>query len=234
MKSFLYAEELNLSRSNMIKQKKGLSSVSSTAICQTVFVALFTITMILAITGIGLDQNNSAEAQSSSNISNTDNNNTISAPSNSTANTTTPTTVTLPLSKGFVDGKIAYFIATDASSKQIVSSVSNTTSFKVNYAPSLANTPESSRQQGYVFINGMQGAGPLGSQSSVASALPSDEGYSPLFEINYVKWNSNATKDIRVLQSVDEILAAEKSGELTIAKSNIVINSPAILIQSPP
>jgi hypothetical protein len=58
--------------------------------------------------------------------------------------------------------------------------------------------------------------------------MPSDEGYSPLFEINYVKWNSNATKDIRVLRSVNEIVAAEKGGELTITKSNIVINSPAI------
>jgi len=69
---------------------------------------------------------------------------------------------------------------------------------------------------------------------SVASALPSDEGYSPLFEINYVKWNSNATKDIRILQSVDEIMAAEKGGELTITKSNIVINSPAISMDSLP
>ena len=217
----------------MKKQTKGPSDVASTAIFRMVIVPLVSIIMLtLAITDFGFDQTSSAQGQSSDNATNI--NNTNLGSNNSTANTTTPSTITLPLSKGFVDGKLAYFIATDASSKEIVSSVSNTTSFKVNYAPSLADTPQSSRQQGYVFLNGMKGEGPLGSQMSVASALPSDEGYSPLFEINYVKWTSNATKDIRVLQSVDEIVAAEKGGELTITKSNIVINSPAISMESLP
>ena len=220
----------------MKKQKKGPSGVSSTTVIRMIFVPLVSIIMMtLAITGFGIDQNSSAQSQASDNATNITSNNTTNLGSNdSNANTTAPTTITLPLSKGFVDGKVAYFIATDASSEQIVSSVSNTTSFKVNYAPSLADTPQSSRQQGYVFINGLKGEGPLGSQMSVASALPSDEGYSPLFEINYVKWNSNATKDIRILQSVDEIMAAEKGGELTITKSNIVINSPAISMESLP
>lgn len=220
----------------MKKQKKGPSGVSSTTVIRMIFVPLVSIIMMtLAITGFGIDQNSSAQSQGSDNATNiTSNNNTNLGSNDSSANTTAPTTITLPLSKGFVDGKVAYFIATDASSEQIVSSVSNTTSFKVNYAPSLADTPQSSRQQGYVFINGLKGEGPLGSQMSVASALPSDEGYSPLFEINYVKWNSNATKDIRILQSVDEIMAAEKGGELTITKSNIVINSPAISMDSLP
>jgi hypothetical protein len=220
----------------MKKQKKGPSDVSSTAIFRMVFVPLVSIIMMtLAITDFGFDQNSSAQGQSSDNATNINNNNNTNLGSNNyTENTTAPSTITLPLSKGFVDGKIAYFIATDASSKEIVSSVSNSTSFKVNYAPSLADTPQSSRQQGYVFLNGLKGEGPLGSQMSVASALPSDEGYSPLFEINYVKWNSNTTKDIRVLQSVNEIMAAEKSGELTITKSNIVINSPAISMESLP
>jgi hypothetical protein len=220
----------------MKKQKKGPSDITSTAIFRMVFVPLVSIiVMTLAITGFGIDQNSSAQSQGSDNATNIDdNNNTNLGSNNSTANTTAPSTITLPLSKGFIDGKVAYFIATDASSKQIVSSVSNTTNFKVNYAPSLANTSQSSRQQGYVFINGMKGEGPLGSQMSVASALPSDEGYSPLFEINYVKWNSNTTKDIRVLRSVNEIVADEKGGELTITKSNIVINSPAISMESLP
>lgn len=145
-------------------------------------------------------------------------------------NTTTSEsdTVSMPISKGFVDGKIANFIATDASSKEIVASVSSTTNFRVNYAPSLADTPQSSRQQGYVFLNGMKGEGPMESQMSVASALPGDAGYSPLFEINFVKWNANA---LRVLKSVDEIIAAEKNGELIITKSNIVINSPVVTMK---
>ena len=131
----------------MKKQKKGPSDVSSTAIFRMVFVPLVSIIMMtLAITDFGFDQNSSAQGQSSDNATNINNNNNTNLGSNnSTANTTGPSTITLPLSKGFVDGKIAYFIATDASSKEIVSSVSNSTSFKVNYAPSLADTPQSSR-----------------------------------------------------------------------------------------
>ena len=57
----------------------------------------------------------------------------------------TSSNVSIPVSTGFIDGKIAYFIATDASTQEVASSVSNTTGFKVNYAPSLANTSESAR-----------------------------------------------------------------------------------------
>jgi hypothetical protein len=183
-----------------------------------------------AMIGIGLHQDSFAQSQRGHNVTTTI---PTTVSNSTTTNAATPSTISLPLSKGFVNGRLAYFIATDASSNQIVSSVSNTTSFNVNYAPSLANTSESSRQQGYVFINGLKGEGPLGSQLSVASALPEDKGYSPLFQINYVKWNSNATKDIRILKSVDEILIAQKMGELTITKSNAVINSPVVSLKSP-
>jgi hypothetical protein len=178
--------------------------------------------MIFAVMTASIHQNTSAQSQ-----------NNTAPPSGTNTTAGEPTTVSIPLSKGFVDGKIAYFIATDASDSQIVSSVSNTTNFQINYAPVLADTNQSSRQQGYVFINGMNGEGPMGSQMSVASALPEDEGYSPLFEINYVKWDLNATKNVRVLKSVDEIMAAEGNGDLTTTKSNIVINSPAITMTPP-
>lgn len=59
--------------------------------------------------------------------------------------------IEIPLSKGYVDGKIAYFIATDASDEQAVKSIMNNTGFPINYAPILAQTPESERGQGYLF-----------------------------------------------------------------------------------
>jgi hypothetical protein len=139
--------------------------------------------------------------------------------------------VTIPLSSGFIDGKIAYFIATDASTEGVAASVSNSTGFNVNYAPALANATESSRQQGYVFVNGApgEGGGPLGGQLSVATAAPDDPDYSPLFEINYVKWNTNSTDGVRLLKSAEKIMEAQQNGELTITKPNIVINSPGIV-----
>ena len=148
---------------------------------------------------------------------------------NSTASTnqSNPSPISIPLSKGYVNGKIAYFIATDASDSQIAASITNTTGFKVNFAPSLASTPDSAIQPGYVFVNGIKTTeSPVGFQLGVSSALPGEKGYSPLSQLNYVKWNANATP--RILKSAAEILDAQKNGELNIAKTNIVINSPAV------
>jgi hypothetical protein len=39
--------------------------------------------------------------------------------------------IEIPLSKGYVDGKIAYFIATDASDEQAVKSIVNNTGFTI-------------------------------------------------------------------------------------------------------
>lgn len=134
--------------------------------------------------------------------------------------------IDIPLSKGYIDGNIAYFIATDASDKHAVSSITNNTGFSVNYAPLLNNISESIRGQGYVFLNGVQGEAPGGFQLPVANAVPGDKDYSPLWQTNFVKWNDNATA--RELKSVEEIIAAHKNGELTITETNIIVNSPAI------
>lgn len=135
-------------------------------------------------------------------------------------------TVEIPVSKGYVDGKIAYFIATDASDKEAVESIVNNTGYQINFAPILAQTPESERDQGYLFLNGIKGEAPNGFQLPVANAVPGDEDYSPIWESNFVTWNDNATA--RELKSVEEILAAQNNGELNIAETNIIVNSPAV------
>lgn len=135
-------------------------------------------------------------------------------------------TVEIPVSKGYVDGKIAYFIATDASDKEAVESIANNTGYQINFAPILAQTPESERGQGYLFLNGIKGEAPNGFQLPVANAVPGDEDYSPIWESNFITWNDNATA--RELKSVEEILAAQNNGELNIAETNIIVNSPAV------
>src|SRR5919199_2620028 len=139
-----------------------------------------------------------------------------SIPTNNIINTQTKTTnsttnsISLLLAKGYVNGKIAFFIATDASDNGTAASITKNPGFKVNFAPALAFVPESARQQGYEFINGIRGEGSFGFQLPIASAVPGDKNYSPLVQMNFVKWNSN------------------KNNKLTIAKTNIVINSPAV------
>ena len=45
----------------------------------------------------------------------------------------------------------------------------------------------------------------------------------------FCKWNNNTTA--RELKSLEEILAAQNNGELTITETNIIVNSPAIKCQ---
>jgi hypothetical protein len=192
----------------------------ATKTCGLLF-AVFIITIIMLGSQLTLHHALSQGQANNASNNNTDNsNNNASAQSN-------PSSVSVPLSKGYVNGKIVYFIATDASDSQIAASITNTTGFKVNVAPGLASTPASALQPGYVFVNGIKTSeSPVGFQLGVASALPGEKGYSPLSQVNYVKWNANATP--RILKSAAEIMTAEKNGELSIAKTNIVINSPAV------
>ncbi|MFL6413523.1 MAG: hypothetical protein ACJ71K_20070 [Nitrososphaeraceae archaeon] len=176
---------------------------------------------ISQVQAISNNSNNNTIASSSATLASSSNNNTVSSNSS----------ISIQLSKGYVNGKIAFFIATDASDNQIALSITNNTGFKVNYAPNLALTPESARQQGYVFINGIKTSeSPMGFQLGVASALPGENGYSPLNQVNFVKWNANTTP--RILKSAAEIMTAESNGELIVAKTNIVINSPAVAQRS--
>jgi hypothetical protein len=213
-----------------MKEKKNEGSVALSVVTTA---AMFLLITILIIMPYMVQQNSIAQVQ------NNNNNNNISSSSstittNNTINTqNTPNSISLFLAKGYVNGKIAFFIATDASDNQTAASITKNPGFKVNFAPALALSLESTRQQGYEFINGVRGEGSFGFQLPVASALPGDKNYTPLVQLNFVKWNSNSsstsTVTVRELKSVDEIMAAQKNGELTIAKTNIVINSPAVV-----
>lgn len=212
-----------------MKEKKNEGSVALSIVTTT---ATFLLITILIIMPYMVQQNSIAQVQNNNNNNISSSSSTI--PTNNTINTkNTPNSISLFLAKGYVNGKIAFFIATDASDNQTAASITKNPGFKVNFAPALALSLESTRQQGYEFINGVRGEGSFGFQLPVASALPGDKNYTPLVQLNFVKWNSNSsftsTVTVRELKSVDEIMAAQKNGELTIAKTNIVINSPAVV-----
>lgn len=167
-----------------------------------------------------------AQQQQTNNVSSI----TTTTPAPSSNSKAASSTVSIPLSKGYVDGKIAFFIATDASDNQVAKSITNNTGFKVNFAPNLAFTSNSSRQQGYDFDNGIKTSrSPMGFQLGIASALPGEKGYSPLYQLNFVKWNPNTAP--RILKSVAEVMTAKKNGEVEISNTNIVINSPVVMVK---
>ena len=139
---------------------------------------------------------------------------------------TTRDTIPFNFSKGYGDGEINLFIATDTSDNQTAASMTASLGHEINYVPDLASIPKSYIQQGYDFLNGVKGEGSFGFQLPVASALPGDKGYSPLVQLNLVKWVD--TVNARLLKSSQDIEQAQRNGEIQIIKTNVIINSPAI------
>jgi hypothetical protein len=135
--------------------------------------------------------------------------------------------IDVPLMKGYENGNEIFFIATDASDNQTAAMITNASGFKVNFAPLLARTPEEARGQAYVFENGIEGEGPLGFQLPVINARPGQEGYSPLLQINLVRWNEGAAQPTE-LRSEQDIIAASNAGQLTIDKTDVIVNHPAV------
>jgi hypothetical protein len=134
--------------------------------------------------------------------------------------------IDIPLAKGYENGNEIFFIATDVSDKKTAEFASNLTGFKVNFSPLLAQTPDSARGQAYVFKNGIEGKGSFGFQIPVINAKPGDEGYSPLLQLNIAEWKEGATA--KELKSIQEIKQAEVNGTISINKTNIIVNHPAI------
>jgi hypothetical protein len=134
--------------------------------------------------------------------------------------------IDIPLAKGYENGNEIFFIATDASDEKIAQQATKLLGFKVNFSPLLSQTPEAALSQAYAFTNGVQGKGPFGFQIPVLSAKPGDAGYSPLLRVNTVTWKDGSSP--KELKSVQEIMGAEKNGSLTVNKTGIVVNHPAI------
>ena len=134
--------------------------------------------------------------------------------------------IEIPLAKGYENGNEIFFIATDASDQKVAQQATQLLGFKVNFSPLLSQTPDEALSQAYAFINGIPGKGPFGFQIPVLSAKPGDTGYSPLLQVNMVAWKDNSSA--KELKSVQEIMDAEKNGSLTVNKTEIVVNHPAI------
>lgn len=132
----------------------------------------------------------------------------------------------IPPVRGFYNGQELLFIHTEASDQQVASMLSGMMGSTVLYVPSLSQTNLSSLGNVYVFKNGVKDGGPFGFQSDVFSSIPGDKDYTPLRVVNLVSWNQGATP--RELRSANEIKAAQVDGELTIVRTNIVVNMPIV------
>src|SRR5215831_11116466 len=140
--------------------------------------------------------------------------------------TKTNVPVTIPLTRGYVNGFEVFYISTEASDKGLADHLTNFIHSRVSFAPALKNAPPQSLANIYVFQNGIKCSGPLGFQPNVADSQPGDPGYSPLWRINNVGWKQGVSP--KELKSETDILSAQKNGELTISSSDAIVNCPFV------
>ena len=83
----------------------------------------------------------------------------------------------------------------------------------------------------HYFRGGLAGDGALGSQPSVASAVPGDEGYTPLWRVHVVEWaDANAAA---VVETRDDIDHLDADGAVTVSAArplglDLVVNAPIV------
>jgi hypothetical protein len=135
-----------------------------------------------------------------------------------------PTFASIPAGRAFAEGKEIFFSHTEVSDAGVAEKLTNMMKSPVLLVPSLADVPEQLTSPVYVFENGVTGKGPLGFQPDVFDNPPGTPGYTPLRRIVFVKWNDGA--NARELRAASELLSAEKNGELTLQKSDVVVNMP--------
>ena len=138
-----------------------------------------------------------------------------------------PAKAELPAGKAWADGKEIFFVHTEASDEGVAQALTDMMKSPVILVPSLANVPDESLANVYVFTNGLAGSGPFGFQADVFDSPPGTDGYTPLRRLNVITW-VDETK-ARELTSAADVLAAESAGELTIEQPGVVINMPFVV-----
>lgn len=138
-----------------------------------------------------------------------------------------PAKAELPAGKAYAEGKEIYFVHTEASDAGVAEKLTNMMKSPVMLVPSLANVPDESLANVYVFTNGVEGSGPFGFQADVFDNPPGSDGYTPLRRLNVIAWAEGVTA--REITSAADVLAAEAAGELTIEQPGVVINMPFVV-----
>lgn len=143
--------------------------------------------------------------------------------------------MTMPMIDGYYNGENVFFVHTEVSDSDMAQMMSTMINFPTLHVSDLTNIPQSEMSKVYVFTNGIAGAGPYGGgpfmfQIDVFDSIPGQIGYSQFRVPHLVTWNDNSTP--KILTSVEEILEAESNEELTIQKTDNVVNAPMIVWKS--
>ncbi len=137
----------------------------------------------------------------------------------------------LPLQTGFFDGETALYITPEVgvSSSSSFFSLAQTVAegFNSNFVPTAFDTLPGSAvvDDIFVFADGTQG-NVLASAPHPAGPTNTDTDYSPIWQISLVTFKNGHTH--RVLKSQAEILQAASNGDVTITKTDIIVECSVI------
>ncbi len=135
---------------------------------------------------------------------------------------------TIPMHNGTYEAESVTYIITDTNDETYANLITEKQNWKVELAPPLENTPQSSLDDVYIFKDGIFGGGIHGFQNEVFSSTPEQtEQYSALRSVNEISWKTG--QNAEVLDSVELIKEAEEDARIEIEKKEIVINMPQIV-----
>jgi len=132
----------------------------------------------------------------------------------------TAATATLPVVVGWFNGQHALYISPEASDAAADGPDANFSALLGRSANSNAAVPiyvVTNFKQGNVIPSAPLPTGPTSSATS---------GYSPLWQVNTVTWKTGVTPT--VLKSGADVQAAQQAGNVTVTKTNIIVNCPVI------
>ncbi len=132
----------------------------------------------------------------------------------------------VPPVKAYTKGKEINFIHTEASDPKVAGLLTEMMRSPVLVVPSLAQASMEMLADVYVFKNGVKGNGPFGFQPDVFENPPGTDGYRPLRSVLIVTWKNE--KDARELKSATEVQAAQRAGDITIERPEVVVNMPLL------
>jgi hypothetical protein len=131
-----------------------------------------------------------------------------------------------PVVTGWAHGERVDYLLQEISDPEVADLMRDLTGFDLPVVEALAEVPNESLANLYLFMNGIEGPNPFGFQANVLDSVPGEPGYSPLWLHTFVTWADYA--EPRELKSEEEILAAEQAGEVSLEKSDLVINCPVL------
>jgi len=140
--------------------------------------------------------------------------------------------ITMPMIDGYYNGEKVYFIHTEVSDSDTADMLGMMVNFPTLYVPELTNISLGDLGKVYIFTNGIPGSGPYGGgpfffQIDIFDAIPGQEGYGQFRTPYLVTWSGNSSPIL--LTSIEDLLEAEANGELSIEKTDLVVNAPMIV-----